>query len=378
MDADYKRCLEDFKRRLAALPPEKRLKAKELLLQKMEMGASVARNIDAVIQEADEDFCKGTSFDKKDWSFLAFCLGLQVVRQYVFTDFEKRLSDKEAAARTEGHGLETSNRVHRLYHPSVEEIVSNPVPFDAMMGSPKFNANLAGPTHRFIPGHDPLIGYVVGTMNILTSTVTGFKGQSFHVKTGFTKKGANRDCLVARADNAKILYYTRKRIFEEGPEGVTAFVTALLKEHIHLKSDLKSHYSLPLPAMTIINPDLARELSKYGLDMLNVLTVGKQAFGSVLVNMVIAVLHRMMMPEGADERLYKAKTKKIIAYANALATSSNLFYTSLTDQWNKLDVGGSLVSICEIIKTSNFLTDLQISMRNENLKNHLKMINHVG
>lgn len=363
--------LEEMRRKLSTMSPEKKALLKARVIPEALKAANVTHNIEAIIEESDNNFKKATSLDKKDWTFLAFCLGLQVIRQYWLTPFEERLSDQEAAKQTPGHEKESSNRIHKLYHPSLEEIISNPVPFDAMMGSNTFNANLSGKTHRYIPGHDPILGYIVGTMNILTSTVTGFGGLSFHVKTGLDSLGRTRDCLHSRADNSKILEYTRRRIFDEGSDGMTAFVTALTKEHIHLKSDLRTTESLPLPCISSMDPNLARALSDYGLDMLNVLTVGKQAFGAIFINLVISLLHRLMMPKGADERIWMAKTKKIITYSNALATSSNILYTSLTKDWNKLDVGGSLVTIYNIVTSSNFITNLQISMRYENLEKHL-------
>lgn len=373
MIKDSDKILEEIRQKVATMSPEKKALLKANVVPEALKAADVAHNIDDIINESDSNFKKDTTLNKRDLSFLAFCLALQVVRQYWLTPFEERLSDQEAAKQTSGHGKETSNRIHRLYHPSIEEIISNPVPFDAMMGSRKFNANLSGRTHRYIPGHDPILGYIIGTMNILTSTVTGFDSQSFHVKTGFDSLGRVRDCLYSRANNRKILEYTKKRILNEGSEGMMAFVAALSKEHIHLKSDLKTSESLPLPCLSLIDYKMAKSLSDYGLDMLNVLTVGKQAFGAVFINLIISLLHRLMMPKDEDERIYKVKTKKIIAYSNALATSSNILYVSLTKNWNKLDVGGSIVAIYNIITSSNFITDLQISMRYQNLEKHLNL-----
>jgi len=99
---------------------------------------------------------------------------------------------------------------------NIGEIITNPVPFNAIMGSSKFDAGLSETMHRYIPGHDPLLGYLVGTMNILASTITGLNYESFHSCTGETKNGGHRDCLSYRADNAKILSYTEKRVFYGG------------------------------------------------------------------------------------------------------------------------------------------------------------------
>lgn len=58
-----------------------------------------------------------------------------MARQTFFTKFQDRLSDQEAAAKTLGHGEEHSDRKHNLYNPTLEQIMSNPVPFDANVGS---------------------------------------------------------------------------------------------------------------------------------------------------------------------------------------------------------------------------------------------------
>lgn len=373
MELESDKLLREMQRKVAMMTPAEKARMKSRVLPEALHASNVAHNIETIIQESDDKFNDETSLNKTDWAFLALCVGFQVARQFFLTSFEARLSDQEAAKLTSGHEKETSNRKHRLYHPSLEEIISNPVPFDAMMGSSKFNANLSGKTHRYIPGHDPILGYIVGTINILTSTVTGFDSQSFHVKTGFDRLDRARDCLHSKADNGKILIYTKNRIFNEGTDGLSAFAAALLKEHIHLKSDLKTSESLPLPIVSSVDVGLAQALSSYGLDMLNVQTIGKQAFGAIIINLVISMLHRLMMPKNAVVETYKAKTKKIIAYSNAIATAGNVAYASLTKNWNKLDVGGSLVTIYNIVTTSNFITDLQISMRDENLKKHLNL-----
>lgn len=371
MPFDPDKILLEMQRKVASMSPEEKALKKAIIVPEAIHAADVAHNIDAIITESDDNFKRETALTKKDWAFLGLCVGFQLVRQYFLTSFEERLSDQEAAKLTSGHEKEKSNRIHRLYHPSLEEIITNPVPFDAMMGSKKFNANLSGKTHRYIPGHDPILGYLIGTMNILTSTVTGFDSQSYHVKTGFDKLDRARDCLHSKADNRKILSYTKRRIFDEGPEGLSAFAAALIKEHVHLKSDLKTSESLPVPIVSSIDVELAKTLSSYGFDMLNIQTVGKQALGSVVINLVISMLHRLMMPNNENIELYKARTKKIITYSNSIASASNIAYASLTKNWNKLDIGGSLVTIYNIITTSNFLTDIQLSMRYENLNNHL-------
>ena len=107
----------------------------------------------------------------------------------------QRGDDKTAAKNTKGHNVEHSNRVHRLYNPSINEIITNPVPFDAIYGGKDYGLGIGGGfTHRAKTiGHDPLLGWIFGTMNIATSTVTVSDGlQSFHVFDRYCFKWYNQ------------------------------------------------------------------------------------------------------------------------------------------------------------------------------------------
>lgn len=328
----------------------------------------ISEHSDAIIDKADDEFDRFTTFNKIDWSFLSLATTLQIVRQYVLTPFAKRLDDKTAAKQTNGHFEEHSERAHRWYHPSLEEIVSNPVPFDAIQGSKSFGAKLAGRTHRYKTlGHDPILGYIFGTMNILTSTLTTSNFISYHIKTSDIK----RDYLSNPAQTSLVVKYSLQRVFNEGAKGREAFASALLKEHIHLKSDIKTKESLPLPVISVFDSDLARKLANYGLDVQNVVTIGEQAIVSKFINYLISALHRLCMPKDIDEKMYAVKTHKILMFSNLAATSSNLVYTAVSKNYNKFDVGGSIITIYRLISDSNFITDLRIEFRNKYFRNEL-------
>ena len=44
-----------------------------------------------------------------------------------------------------------------------------------------------------------------------------------------------------------------------------------LKEAIHLKSDIGTANSLPIPVISVFSPELASSLANYGFDMANIL-----------------------------------------------------------------------------------------------------------
>lgn len=354
--------INEFEKWLSQQPPNVQ---KSILEKDLPLLIETNKHSDEIIDAADKEFNQLLAFDKKDWAFLIFAITLQVVRQYVLTDFKDRLDDKTAAKQTKGHEKESSNRKHRWYHPSLDEIVTNPVPFDAMQCSKKFGANLSGKTHRYRAlGHDPILGYVFGTMNILTSTLTTNNFVSYHINTSDIK----RDSLTHHARTPLVVKYALDRAMQEGGEGREALGAALLKEHIHLKSDVRTKESLPLPLISVYDADLARKLSSYGFDVQNMKTVGRQAALSIFINWVIAALHRLCKPNDEDEQLYTAKTKKVLLVSNIAATSSNLIYSIVTKNYKKTDIGGSFVTIYQTLSSCKYISDLCIEFRNQRLR----------
>ena len=83
-----------------------------------------------------------------------------------------------------GHGAEHSNRHHNYYNPSLEEIITNPVPFDANIGADGALCGGGQMGHRVTAiGHDPLLGLIFGTANIATATLTTSSFESYHIYT---------------------------------------------------------------------------------------------------------------------------------------------------------------------------------------------------
>lgn len=345
--------LEDFQKRSAAISQsvDAHLKNMDTIIAESARTADVATHSEQIIDGIEQQFEKCTGLNKLDVSFLFTAVALQVARQFFLTSFPERLDDKTASQQAKGRAEEHSNRVHRYYNPSLEEIISNPVPFDANIGA---NGALAGGGrmgHRVTAlGHDPILGLFVGTANIATSTLTNKDLQSYHIYTS-----NKRDYFRNNARTDKVFSKTGEKLLHEGIDGKTCVAASLLKEIIHLKSDLYTKNSLPLPIVSVINASLATQLADYGLDMANVVTVGKQATYAILVNTLIAMIHMLFYDESiGNRRLYEVKTRKILSYSNIIASTSNLLYvggntiTGNAAAIQKLDIGGLLVTLYRI------------------------------
>ena len=330
--------------------------------------ANVAKNADLIISNLDKQFESVTKLDSVDVKFLFFATALQCIRQYALTDFERRVSDKEGAKNTFGHTEEHSDRFHKWYNPTLEEIITNPVPFDTNFGGKNFDLGIGGGfTHRAKTlGHDPLLGWIFGTANIATSTMTTWDMQSFHIKTDYTSRGDARDKITNRANTGKVLYYTKEKLFNSGPEGKQIVGTSLIKEAIHLKSDINTYAGLPLPIISTISPDFAKQLADYGLDMGNVLNVSKQAAYAVLINTIISMIHYLFFDKTKNSpSTYEIKTRKILSYSNLIASSSNVIFVAANavmgneQALQKFDVGGLIVTLYRLITDSKFIQKIK-------------------
>lgn len=313
---------------------------------------TVAENTRVILDDLDKQFCEKTGLNSEEVALMFFAVGLQIARQYLLTKFPKRLSDKEAAKKVKGKKEEHSNRKHRYYNPSLEEIASNPVPFDANIGS---NGNLKGGGkmgHRVTTlGHDPILGLIFGTANIATSTLTTSSFLSFHIYTE-----NKRDYFKSKTSTYKVLEATVNKTLYQGIEGKKIIATSFIKEIIHLQSDMYTKNSLPIPFISAMNPKLASKLAERGLDMANILTVSKQVTYAMFINDIIAMLHSLFYDGNTEmeEKLHEVKTRKIIAYSDMIASASNLGVVAFTKNLNLLDIGGIGVTILEFIKYREF------------------------
>ena len=303
---------------------EEYLKSTEAIANECKRTAYVAKHASEIIADIDKEFENATKLSKTDIAFLFLAVGLQCCRQYLFTDFkskDERPGDQEQAEKTPGKetfdphdqkaredaGLE--ERHHKLYNPTLQEIILHPVPFDANRYNGMFEKGqepLKGYgklKHRGATiGHDPVLGLIFGTANIATSTLTTWDMRSYHILSQLGKG----DIFACNADTSKVFYYTRKKLLNDGIEGKEIVATSLIKEIIHLQSDIDSKDSLPLPMVNLIDDKLASELAKYGLDMANVKTVAEQATFSMLINAIIGMIHRLFYnEEKLSSDLYK-------------------------------------------------------------------------
>jgi hypothetical protein len=344
----------------------------------------VARDAHIIIEDIDKQFEEKTKLTKVDIGFLFFAVALQVARQYFFTNFKERTGHNEAAKdakqiertilgkETKSDGTDRKNSTHSWYRPSLPEVMFNPVPFDQTTGLEGLGGAFE---HRAkTPGHDAILGYIFGTVNIATSTLTTWTMQSFHIKYGdvgsiLKPMGTNN------ANTVLVFDHTIKRLTDEGVEGKIIMAVSLFREVMHLKSDINSKVSIPIPIVSSISPEFAKQIAGYGLDIANIKTIGKQAVYAALINTLIAMLHRLLYDEtkSGSLSLYEVRTRKILSYSNVIASASNLIAVALVaaiglkagneklvkKSLEYLDIGGLLVTLYRIVTDYQFIKKIK-------------------
>ena len=315
----------------------------EDLLNQEEFAEAYAR-----AAEIDREFEKKTGLRKKDFAFLAIAIALQCARQYVLDPWLKArrkaasINDEKGRKNTAGAGW---------YYVDTDKILTNRVPFDVQRygDNSTIQGFLKGGDHRSMTlGHDPVLGWIFGTANIMTCTVTRRDFVSAHVKCI-----NNTNKIYALANTGTVFEKVIERVSEKGMDGKLALGSAIVREFIHLKSDVYTKNGLPLPGIASISPDLSNKLVQYGIDLAS---VGVEVTLSCLINSIIGMVHRLCFDENKDEeQFYEVRTRKIILYSNLIASTSNIIASVLTERYDLLDVGGILVTIARLITDVRFI-----------------------
>ncbi len=321
------------------------------------------------VDEYDSEFERITRIQRKDWGFLVFASVLQGVRLLLSDHFKNRISDKDSAQQTPLHNNdEHSDRTQRRYYATIDEIDRNPVPFDTVLKSDLVKRNhpnlkLSGMNHRFkTAGHDVVLGAIFGTANIMTKTITVNKGafryDTYHVQSRISYYSVNnkpiiRDVISNGASTELMFIHIIKRIKEEGKEGWAALGHAIIKEIVHLLSDVRTEHSLPLPLVSSASPNIARIMQACGLDTLNVTMFGFDMLLTKWINYAIAIMHSMAYDpkKDGDREMYEIRTSRIILVSNEimmLCSSIMLAARACTGDLTagqKFDFGGSVVAL---------------------------------
>lgn len=331
--------------------------------------------ISAAFQELDEindQFSKKTSIiNKTDLSFLAIATALQVTKALLFPYI--------AAKAGYGNGFDPNERMdhndkfieqkHKEANDAFKEkklannkgktgywinILYQTPPYDITRGSPAADIQLHGGEHRlYTLGHDPILGWLFGTMNILTDIVTTNHLQSRRVQ---------RNPMIILPGNVPI-----PTMIQESWEMIKAdrlnLPAAVFAQAQHLKSDEFTKAGLPVPVLSVINEQFASKLYKEHYDALcfsrDAKIVGTSFIVSALIDMIIGLTHGLFRDENVPKDIYEVRTRKILLISNSIASSSTIIKTAITSNPKDLDIGSLLNTVVHLFTDIRFITKVK-------------------
>lgn len=330
---------------------------------------SIAINTTNILTDLDEEFSKRTSLGWQDIKFLFAATALQCIRIYVINTLTK--------VQPAGAGNVKENFLHKIqgkllgtlndgvplspapyYAPLMQICTARGVPYDATRFKGINHGFFKEANHRFATfGHDPIVGLIVGTSNILTNTITcRSKGPlpvpiTCHVEYDMDLKNP---CIGDVCSTIEALKAAAYRIDNDA----VSIVAALIKQIIHIGTDLYTPCGIQIPgANLILDNRYTEELTKYvsAGDFIKI-GVSYQIFN--LINMFISSLHMLTCQSTShrDKELHHVKTMKILEYSNIIATGSNViinavrFYFGDGKALKDIDFAGLIGTIMMLVR----------------------------
>lgn len=328
------------------------------------------KNVNIIIRDIDKQFAEKTGIvNLKDMSFLWSAIAMQCVRWILIptldiktltpTTDDRKDSQSEGKKDKTGTGEqieETREKREKQKFPDKKDILLLPVPYDAMIGTEdivipgvtEFGKQIYSMNHHSATlGHDPIVGQIVGTANIMTRSIT------FHDALITTRKveiPSGRTQVVVKDP-----YYNNilmiKDVIESIKQDETRIIAALVKENLHLQSDKYTKTGLPIP---LLSAELQQKLlnqkwnSKELEDVIygSVKGIVTNYAVALIINTIVGTLHGFCYKEEDDENkiLYSVRTRKIIATSNVIAEGLNLGAIAVGS------IGGILSDNSELVK----------------------------
>ena len=309
-----------------------------------------------------DEFKSKTALTDLDLTIMMFCAGMQVLRWYIFSN-ETMKFDTAAQA----------DRAVKKYLPkSVYEVIAGSVPYDAIRRSAHFtmkypgeSLGISGANHRIKTlGHDLVAGWIVGTANIATNTLTVNDWT-----LGFPSYYVNH---VNEIDDVASFPEICLHLRDELAEKPSILATSFLKQSVHFGSDFFTKQGLPLPIINVLSPEMSKYLM--GQDMrIDSWSVIKSAGGAMLINKFVEMFHRLWFdPNRDNEHLYEVRTRKIIVYSNTLASILNTGYVAASKDFRKLDIGGIAVALWRLFTDTAKIRQIRAEFIEKTLSDELK------
>lgn len=351
-----------------------------------EIISSAVKEYGENLDRIDYEFKQLTKLQDSDAAFVFGATAFQILRILLINKLTKIEPAGKGSLETSLKDLQkkifdpldkTPGENRPLYASKHHILTNRGVPYDATSFADFNNDMFKGANHRFgTLGHDPLLGLIFGTANIMTNTITCppinsiFKGIDLFPKTfNVTYDIGGKNPHIVSADpfgvsaqflTPLMLASAANRILVE-PDAAAA---ALIKQIIHIGTDLYTPMGIQLPfANLILDKATTERLTSY-VNMGDIVKVGGQAAAAIAINWLVAALHGCSLfnkDDGTEfcSEMHQVRTKKILLISNSIATSSSVIQAAITKNPRNLDIGGAAVLIYRLFTDTKFISKLK-------------------
>lgn len=341
--------------------------------------------IQSAFRERDKirkNFSEKTSIvNPTDLSFLAVATALQVAKSLIFPYVAEMFHYGESfdPASRLVHNDKTIESAHRKANDGFRDkyidghgkgywinLLYQTPPYDITKGSAAMGINMGGRYHRmYTLGHDPILGWIFGTLNILTDVITLNNFSSYRV--------VRKPKMVITPEAVPL-----GRMVQEGYQLVQAdylnLPAAIFAQAQHFKSDEYTKCGLPVPLLSSFNESFASSLYRSQYDALcfarDAKIVGASFIVSKIFDIIISLVHGLFCQENENRGLFECRTRKILLISNAIASTSTIIHAGITSNPKNLDIGSLLNTVTHlftdirfILKVKQEFIDSEISSR---------------
>jgi len=412
---------------------ENATKQMDALLLEQNRIINIASNAKDIISNIDDEFESVTALSTTDMSYVLFATMLQTLRWILMKPLEitrmEELTpsiskDERLRSREKNHiggiydgrssGSEYEHEAVKDYigkkakkakqsedefynrnncYRSWIEIITQPVPYDALNSLDKNSipnianinkrnseglySNIYGNNHHVLTlGHDPVLGWIFGTANIMTSKISFVDFQSYRVQRGHKIKALgefvpNNELMYSDQVIDYLSPCTIPGILYEcllsAREDWRRIVAAVAKQAMHFQSDKYCIEGLPIPILPVLNTKKAQELIEKGWNSVefeilmekDLKQIGLSTCISILINLIIEVIYLLSIDADEELDVRQIKIKKILSISNTIATSSNILHVALSKEISKLDIGGMIATLLELFHSAQFISAIK-------------------
>lgn len=322
----------------------------------------------AELDEINKEFSKKTSIvNKTDLIFLAVATALQVAKVLIFpyvaekAGYGEKIDDKKrkdhndpSIKKDHNEANKKFQKKHKNHEGEWSEILKRPVPYDTTIGSKDLGINMGGMYHRLPTlGHDPILGWLFGTADILTYVITMNNFISYRVEKGSRRITGEQVGIV--------------ELLEESYNVTTGdylnLPAAIFAQAQHLKSDVNTKVGLPIPLLASFDKEFANKIYREGYDALcfsrDIKIVGTSYVVSLMIDMIISLVHGLFREEDVKKELYEVRTRKILLISNSIASTSTIINAAITKNPKKLDIGSLLLTVTHLFTDVRFMAKIK-------------------